>query len=191
MKNLIEEYVRLKKNHRKAIRTRLARITIGASVGRVFKEKTKKQIWPILKKIPVDEILRLKHEQSYKEWFKRQLRILAHQIGRTNKGNTRIFPGYKWGHATKILSLYLHDIVMHGEYFQQNDRERVKYWLYCPIDGLVMKSLKKCGVPLGFTKIKDIDTEGKFFDVQDLLKEAAQEAGAPRIYFDDNWADRE
>jgi hypothetical protein len=191
MRNLKKEYVRLGKNHRNAIRTRIARTTIGASVGRVFKKKTKERIWPILKEIPVDAMLRLKNEPSYKEWFKKQLKVLAHKIGSTNKGNTRIFPGYKWGHATKILCLYLHDIVMHGEYSQQNDRERVKYWLYCPIDGLVMKSLKKCDVALEFTKIKDIDTEEKFFAVQDLLKKAAQEAGVPRIYFDDNWADRE
>jgi hypothetical protein len=188
MRRLKEEYIRLKKDHRKAIQIRLARITIGPSIGRVFRGKTKDQIWPILTKIPVDEIVLLKNEQTYKDWFKKQLAVLAHKIDETNRGNTRIYPGYKWGHATKILCLYLHDIVMHREYFQQKDIERVKYWLYCPVDRQVMNSLKRCGVHLPFTKIKGIDTEEKFFAVQDLLRDSAQEAGVPRIYFDDNWA---
>ncbi|MFA5424740.1 MAG: hypothetical protein WC374_12880 [Phycisphaerae bacterium] len=190
MRELEEEYVRLKENHRKAIQVRLARITIGPSIGRVLRRKTKDHIWPILTKIPVDEIVLLNNEQTFKDWFKKQLVILARKIDETNGGNDRIYPGYKWGHATKILCLYLNDIVMHGEYFSQEDRERIKYWLYCPVDSQVMKSLKRCGVHLPFTRIKDIDTEKKFFNVQDMLKEAADRTKVPRIYFDDNWADR-
>jgi hypothetical protein len=187
---LKKEFRRLKKHHREAIRARLARSTIGSSVGRVLKKDSKKQIWPTLEKIPVDEILRLRSEQDYKKWFEKQLGVLAREIDKTNKRNARIYPGYKWGHATKILCLYLRDVVIYREYFLKNYREKVKYWLYCSIDSQVMSALKRCKVNLPFKKIKDIDTPEKFYDVQDKLKQAASEAGVPRIWFDDNWADR-
>ena len=189
--SLKKEYGRLKKHHRGAIRTRLARLTIGSSVGRVLKKGSKERIWHILEKIPVDEIIQLQSEQDYKKWFEKQLGVLARKIDKTNKGNTRIYPGYKWGHATKILCLYLRSVVIDREYFLQNYREKVKYWLYCPIDSQVMSALKRCNVHLPFEKIKDIDTPEKFYAVQDRLKQAASEAGVPRIWFDDNWGDRQ
>jgi len=189
--SLKKEFFRLKKRHREAIRTRLARLTIGSSVGRVLKKDSKEQIWPILKRIPVDKIMQLRNEQDYKKWFEKQLNRLAQKIDETNRGNTRIYPGHKWGHATKILCLYLRDIVVHREYFHQNFRESIKNWLYCPIDSEVMCALKRCGVNLQFKKIKDIDTPEKFYSVQNMLGQAANKIGVPRIWFDDNWGDRQ
>ena len=191
MKKLREEFCRIKENHREAIRTRLARSTIGSSVGRVLKKGSKEQVWPILEQIPVDEILQLKNEQDYKKWFEKQLVVLARKINKTNKRNARIYPGYKWGHATKILCLYLRDVVIYREYFLQNYREKVKYWLYCPIDSVVMNALERCGVDLPFKKIKDINKPKKFYDIQKILGREAKKIKVPRIWFDDNWADRQ
>ncbi|MDD5458332.1 MAG: hypothetical protein PHF37_02940 [Phycisphaerae bacterium] len=188
--SLEEKYRHINENHKKAIRSRLARSTIGSSVGRVLEKGSKEQVWPILEQLPVDEIIHLQSEQDYKNWFENQLNVLAKKIHETNNGNTRIYPGYKWGHATKILCLYLHDIVMHREYFLKNDIDKVKYWLYCPIDSQIMSTLKKCGVELGFDRIKKIDEAKKFYDIQDMLGTTAKKVGVPRIWFDDNWADR-
>ncbi len=189
--SLEEKYNCIKRDHKKAIRRRLARITIGSSVGRVLRKGSKEKIWPVLERIPVNEILRLRSQQDYKRWFEKQLNILAVKIHKTNKGNTRIYPGYKWGHATKILCLYLHDIVVHREYFPQDCAGKVKYWLYCPIDSVVMNALKRCGVTLEFRKIKEIDKEKKFYHIQDMLGQAAKRKGVPRVWFDDNWGDRQ
>jgi len=192
MKKLKKEYRRIKKEHRKAILLRLARSAIGSSVGRVFKKGSKKQICHKLGQIRVDEILCLRNEQDYKKWFEKQLNVLAQIIKKGNKGNKKIKPGHKWGHATKILCLYLRDVIINREYFLQNYKEKFKYWLYCPIDSQVMKALeKKCDISLPFHKIKDIDTPKKFYDIQNKLGQAACEVGVPRIWFDDNWADRQ
>lgn len=189
--SLEKEYNRIKGNHKKAIRTRLARITIGSSVGRVLRKGSKKRIWLVLEQIPVDEILRLRSQQDYKKWFEKQLSILAREIHKTNKGNARIYPGYKWGHAAKILCLYLHDIVIHREYFSQGSVGKIQYWLYCPIDSKIMDALKRCGLNLEFKKIKDIDEGKKFYHIQNVLGQAAEQEGVPRIWFDDNWVNRE
>ncbi len=63
-------------------------------------------------------------------------------------------------------------------------------WLYVPIDGINIRRLRHCGLSLDFAKIKEVDTPQKFYSVQELLGEAAKRAGVPRIWFDDNWGDR-
>jgi len=181
MEKLIKKFCDIKEGHRETILTKLARTTIGSSIGRVLKKGSKEQIWRTLEKIPVDKILRLRSEQDYKKWFEKQLGILARKIDKTNRGNARIYPGYKWGHATKILCLYLRSIVIDREYFLKNYGEKIKYWLYCPIDSVVMKALKKYGVDLPFKKIKDIDAPETFYDIQNKLGQAARKVGVPRI----------
>ena len=44
---------------------------------------------------------------------------------------------------------------------------------------------------LNFSQIKQIDSRKDFYSVQNILGEAAQKAGVPRIWFDDNWGDRQ
>jgi hypothetical protein len=185
---LDEEFRRIQENHKEQIRRRLARVVIGSSIARVFKKGSVEEIWPVLTEIPVDELPGLKNQEEFKEWFEKQLNRLARRIDRTNPGNRRIRPGYKWGHATKILCLYLRDITLHREYFVDGQVERVTRWLYVPLDSVNMASLRRCGVPLDFCKIKEIDTGDKFYQVQDQLGRAAERAGVPRIWFDDNWS---
>jgi hypothetical protein len=189
--SLDDEFRRIQKGHREQIRRRLARIVMGSSVARVFERDSPKEIWSFLTKIPVDELPSIKSQKDFKDWFERQLESLATTIHRKNGTNSRILPGYKWGHATKILCLYLRDITLHREYFTDQQVERVVRWLYVPLDSVNMASLKRCGVPLDFCKIKEIDTEEKFYQVQDHLARAADRVGVPRIWFDDNWSGRE
>jgi hypothetical protein len=46
-------------------------------------------------------------------------------------------------------------------------------------------------VKLGFSTIKGIDSEKKFYEVQDRLGKIAKEVGVPRILFDDVWVNAE
>jgi len=62
--------------------------------------------------------------------------------------------------------------------------------LYIPVDSLAIKELKRLGVNLPFNKIKAINTEEKFYDVQEWLGRPASEVDVLRIWFDDMWGDR-
>jgi len=188
---LKEEYQRIRQSHKKAIQAKAARLIIGPSVGRVFNKGTVHKIWPVLTKIDFETMAQLKSQEQYKRWFETQLNKLARKIKATNPKNSRIYPGYKWGHATKILCLFLNDMVVQRDFFPEKVANRLVTWLYCPIDSVVMKSLKRCNIKVPFDKIKEIDTPKKFYDIQDILGDAAKKAGVPRIWFDDNWGDRQ
>ena len=68
---------------------------------------------------------------------------------------------------------------------------RISPWLYSPIDHVVINRLWKLHGPLPFWQIKGIDTPDKFYLVQDLLGQAAAKVGVSRVWFDDNWGDRQ
>jgi hypothetical protein len=54
----------------------------------------------------------------------------------------------------------------------------------------VIRRLRKLGYAPPFRSIKEIDSSGKFYDVQNALGEAARSIGVPRVWFDDNWGQR-
>ena len=191
--SLIQEYRRINKKHKKTVQKRASRIVIGPSVGRVFAKGTVNQIWPVLADMDLRPLNHIKSQAQFQEYFEQALNKLARRIKRTNPENLnpKIYPGYKWGHATKILCLFLHDLVMHRDYFNDVTASRLVGFLYVPIDGIVMKRLKKLGIRLGFSQIKQIDNYKTFYDVQKMLGQAAQKVGVPRIWFDDNWGDRQ
>jgi len=107
-----------------------------------------------------------------------------------NRGNTRVYPGYKWGHSTKILCLFLRDIALHSHYFSDGKADRLSYYLYTPIDNIVIRELRRLGHAPAFRRIKEIDSSKKFYDVQDAIGEASSKIGVPRVWFDDIWAQR-
>jgi hypothetical protein len=168
-----------------------ARSVLGSSVIRVFNGESKEKLLDYLQKINVDDLLRLRDQTDYKSWFETHLSKLSQEIKKTNPTNTNIFPGYKWGHATKILNLYIREVVEYKRYFRESEAAKIRKWLYVPIDSQVMKKIRALGYTLPFNKIKDIDTAKKFYGVQDLLGRAASAVNVPRIWFDDVWADRD
>jgi hypothetical protein len=193
MSDLEDEYRRIAKAHHAATRSFTARSCIPASVTRVFAAGTKAMLVPLLVRIPVDELPRLADQAAYRGWFTRQLDLVADGILRLNSPATRpgIHPGYKWGHATKALALYVRDLVLFSRYFTDADVERIAPWLYCPVDSVVMKRLRELGEKPGVYQISGIDTAESFWRIQDLLGDAAASAGVPRVWFDDNWGDRD
>ena len=189
--NLRGEFVRIKRDHKPAMVQTAARAVLGSSVIRVFERETKIHLQRFLVQIPVDEVGRLANQQQYKQWFETHLETLAGEIKGRNPNNSRIFPGYKWGHAAKVLNLFIRDVVLHTRYFPDGVVNRVSPWLYSPVDGIIIGRLQELGQKLPFSRIKEIDCSEKFYQVQDLLADAAKEADIPRVWFDDNWGDRQ
>lgn len=82
-------------------------------------------------------------------------------------------------------------LVLSSRYFFDTDAAKVSAFLYVPIDSVVINRLRKLGVRQPFTKIKEIDTREKFYAVQEALASAALNHRIPRVWFDDNWGDRQ
>lgn len=189
--NLVTEFERIQDHHRTAIRMAAARTILGASVIRVFEKGTKQRLLPLLVDIPVDGITNLSDKFEFKAWFEEQLDLVAKEIRIANPNNSRIHPGYKWGHSAKVLNLFICQVVLGSRYFSDSEVCHIRPWLYIPIDGIVIERLRKMGLRLPFTKIKEIDSPEDFHLVQDQLERAAIEVGVPRIWFDDVWGDRQ
>ena len=167
--NLLSEFERIRKKHRKAIRITAARVVLGSSVIRVLKPGTKKDLLSSLVSVKVNEMCKLRNKGQFQRWFEKNLESLSKALNRHNAHNHRVHPGYKWGHATKVLTLYLREIVLNRRYFSDSQVKRTSPWLYTPLDGIVIKRLRRLGCPLPFKAIKEIDTPEKFYDAQDLL----------------------
>ena len=187
---LRNEFREIRKDHWNAEQRFFARTVLGSSVIRVYQEDTKDFIMEALCKVDIEKLKKITSEAQYKEYFEKALNALAAVIKRTNKGNSRIYPGYKWGHATKILCLFLRDIVLHSRYLPDQQARRLSNWLYMPIDSVVMTRLKELGCRQPFNQINQIDTSAKFYDAQHLLKKAAKLEKVSPVWFDDNWANR-
>lgn len=188
---LTEEFQRISLMHRLALRKRAARIVLGPSVTRVFAKGTKKELLQILDDISIDEIVRVRNQEQFKAWFRAHLDRVARVVKRLNHHNERVTPGYKWGHATKVLILWIREVVLNSRYFDDATVKRVSPWLYAPIDSIVLNRLRTVGCTVPFQAIKDIDSAEKFYGLQELLGQAADRVGIPRVWFDDNWGDRQ
>ena len=103
---LVEEYQRIKASHRMAIRLTLARADLGSSVMQSLPGRNRghwyRRWW---RSIPIASLTwrarRLTAPGSSKASMKWQVRLPR------LTGNTLIFPGYKWGHATKVLCIHI------------------------------------------------------------------------------------
>lgn len=188
---LLNEFRRIKGEHAKALQARAAREVLGPSVMRVFVAHTKDDIRPLLESLALQELTSLDNERDYQKWFDAKTENIAARLKQRNHCNSRVNPGLKWGHATKILSLFVRDMVANSRFFCARESSRIERWLYAPIDSIAINRLRHLGAEPGFSRIKDIDTRIKFYRVQDALGEAARKVGVPRVWFDDNWGDRE
>jgi hypothetical protein len=166
-----------------------ARDATGPSVIRVFAKGTRPPLLDALLELPVTEISRLRSKAEFERWYERQLEKVARSLRKTNRGSQRVYPGIKWGHAAKVLSIYLRNLILHSRFFPNRVVHRVKPWLFVPVDSYTIKNLKGCGVEPPFNHIREIATRGRFYFAQNLLGERCPR-GVARIVFDDGWADR-
>ncbi len=188
---LIHEFREIKRRHREALKKTAARVVLGPSVMRVYRKGTTDALRPVLAEVPIDELGRVRDQKHFSAWFDSQVHRITGVIARRNRNNPRIHPGLKWGHATKIMALFVRRLVLTSQYFPYRRARRLSFFLHCPIDGVVMLRLKKLGIRLRFKKIKDIDRRAKFYQVQKMLGRASAQCGVPRVWFDDNWGDRQ
>jgi hypothetical protein len=187
------EFRRIASDHRAAILKMTARSALPASVTRVFEAHTKDALVELLLTVPIDDLVDMADEATFATWYERQLGRVSACVLRLNPPELRpgIHPGYHWGHAAKVLALYVRDVVMYSRYFSDREVEQISPLLYCPVDGVVLERLRRVGVRLGVTQIREIATREKFRALQDVLKAAAAEAGVPPVWFDDVWGDRD
>lgn len=187
---LADEYARIKRTHRDAVQVRAARVVLGASVLRVFAPNTKQDLFESLRAIPIFELRHIRTQRQFRTWFERQLRAVDRAIAKRNSHNDRIQPGAKWGHGTKVLTLFLREIVSHTRLFDDEEGARLELLLYVPLDSINIDRLRDIGAALPFSLIREIDTSRKFYGAQELLEREARRVGVPRVWFDDNWAVR-
>ena len=114
------------KKHHNAILERSALVILGSSVIRVFKTGTKKDVFKILKKLPVPELKSISNESQFQKWFNIQLNKIYSALKKKNQDNHSVQPGLKWGHATKILCLYLREVVLNSRYFSDKEIHRIQ-----------------------------------------------------------------
>lgn len=185
---LVVEFHRLAGKHKEALLCRAARLILAGSVLRVFEAGSDHDMYPVLVKLEVDRLPGLGGQEEFRHWFEVALGRLARAILKKNRDRASIHPGYKWGHATKVLTLFLRELVLSSRYFTDAEARRIEPWLYTPLDRVALRRLNAVGYPTVWA-IKDIDTPKLFYRIQNDLGEAAAVAGASRIWFDDNWLD--
>jgi len=110
---LEEEFRRIQEHHREALVLAVARMSLPGSITRVFRKGTKVTLLGTLVRLPVDEMTSLTDGDAFERWYETQLDTVAAAIlsDNPNTDGSRIHPGYKWGHAAKILSVFLHNLV--------------------------------------------------------------------------------
>jgi len=91
MEKLIEEFCRIKEKHRKAILKRVAKVCVGSSTVRVFKHSN--QIKERLQNIDVEELLKIKNDDNFREWFENKLDELTKVIPKTTSRGKKITDG--------------------------------------------------------------------------------------------------
>ena len=186
---LTHEYRRLQSGHRRTLVKRAARLVLAGSVIRVFVPETDHDIWPVLVGLKIDRLPTLAGQDQFRRWFDRALDEVAGAILIRNAHNRRVHPGYKWGHGTKVLTLFLRELVMSSRYFSEAEAERIAPWLYTPLDRVALNRLSQLKHPNGIRAIKHIDSADAFYGIQQDLGEAAASVVVPRIWFDDVWTE--
>ena len=186
---LVAKFQRLDRRKKDAVVERTAKVVLGPSVVRVFKSKTSEDLFRALKSLDLDELRSCTTQERFDDFFFYALRKVDAAILEKNGNNSRVGDGHKWGHAAKVLCLYLRDLVLYTRYFDDEDALRLQNLLYMPVDSVVMKHLRACGVRITPQRIKEIDSEEQFRAIQTLFAEAARRAHVPKILFDDVWGE--
>lgn len=103
--SLVKKYQEIDDNFQDAIKRRVARLVPGSSVIRPFKPGTAHDISGALLAIDVDALPHIESQAKFHRWFKHQVKKLAPTIKIRIK--PRKYRANNWGHAAKILCLYL------------------------------------------------------------------------------------
>jgi len=187
---LAEEVERIGRLHEKAVVRTVARGAVPSSVGRVFRPGTKDALVESLPTLRIRELVELRDASAYRAWFVRALDLVADTALKLNpkRLNDRIHPGYKWGHSSKVLSLFVRDLLLFSRFLPAEEAGRLEPWLYCPVDGIVIDRMRRLGFDPGVRFIREIDEEN-FWTIQARLGDGAASTGIARVWFDDIWSE--
>jgi hypothetical protein len=187
---MIDEFERIKANHLDALRARSARAATGPSIIRVFAAGTVPGLRRVLLALPVDGLPDVVQAGRFEAWHEKQAERVARELRVYNAGNQRLAPGLKWGHATKVLNIYLRELVEHVRFYPDATAYELRTHLHVPIDGVLIDRMRELDVPVPSRTIKGIANREMYRTFQQTIKEAADTVGVPPVWFDDNWAER-
>lgn len=167
---------------------RMIKIILGSSVIRVFSKGTKPALMKGLKAIPVNELNQLTTQTEFDSWHQSHVRKIQRILERSDKDRARFEKGELFGHATKVVNLYLGHLVLYSHYFKKVTINRVKYLLHVPLDSKVFIALRGEPSLIVPGSIKELKS-GSYDKIQKAIREHALNAGLPAIYFDEYaWA---
>ncbi|MGA2150769.1 MAG: hypothetical protein ABSG44_09825 [Thermodesulfobacteriota bacterium] len=188
-KNLVELFGEVKNQQKYAAIRRTGLVTLDASLIRVFEEKTKDDILSVLVSVPIEDLRKISNESEFKTFYKQQLDRIENAVLRKNARNEKLGKGLKWGHCTKILSIFVREIVLRSRICSNKEVKRLVPLLYVPLDSKVLGKLRGCGLSEVPNRIKDLSTAKQFWNLQELVRKAAKQAGTSAIYLDDVWVE--
>jgi hypothetical protein len=190
-KRLVDEFCRLKERHdSELVVERTAAVTLGPSLIRAYNKGTKPRLFYALLSVDLESFSKCESREEFRKFFEAELEKVYRALAQDEENIRKHGLGLKWGHATKVLCIFLRDLVVYSRYFDEDTAKRLERFLYNPIDGIVMRKLEELGNDTGARRIKDIDTPDGFWRIQNLLGEAAELADTVQIRFDDVQAER-
>lgn len=188
-KKLVENFREIKIRQKDSAIKRTALVTLGASLIRVFEKKTKEDLLEVLGSVPIADLRKINSESKFETFYKLQLNRIERAVLKRNAKNKKLGKGLKWGHCTKVLSIFLREIVLRSRIFPDTRVDQLKPFLYAPLDSKVLRRLRKCGLAKVPHKINKLKTARQFWELQESIRKAAKEAGTFAIYLDDVWVE--
>lgn len=192
MRSLETIYEGLKKPalYKKAVKKRIVKIILGASVIRAFKEGTKTGLLYCLIKIDVESLTLIQTAAEFDKWHSRKIIAVYNCLLKNNKGKFKDhLEGLKWGHATKIFNLFIGHLYFYSPYFEGvKKKSKVHRFLHVPLDSKVFKALRQSGFDVP-KNIKTINAT-TYRNIQQSLRLSADRLGVDPLRFDEYaWAE--
>ncbi len=171
--------------HKGLIKKRIIKIILGSSVIRALPAGTKPILMPCLESLPVYELLKTNSQKAFNIWHKKQVAKVKKCLIRCNKESKRFDKDEQlFGHAAKILNLFLSHLVLYSAYFSQHVIIKTKYFLHVPLDRNVFSAIGVDESLKAPTSIKSLKSK-TYYLIQDAIRESAAKSDLPAIYFDE------
>jgi hypothetical protein len=124
------------------------RASLPSSVIRVFQPTTKDVVvWAAVDPPGGWPSRASRTSRHFRHWFVPSLDKVANCVLALNPSEVKpgIHPGNNRGHSTKILALFVRDIVLFSRYFSNTEVETIVPCLYCPVNRVVVDRLRRPG----------------------------------------------
>src|SRR5688572_7715832 len=168
------------------VKKRICKIVLGSSVIRVFVEGTKYSLLKCLDNIPIDEVIKIQSQTAYDKWHYKQVNKVYICL-KSQRGNTKRIDndeGLKFGHATKIVNLFIGHLIFYSPYFKKKHTKCVYNFLHVPLDSKVFDALRVCSEQQVPSTIKEV-TKETYYSIQEEIRQHAVAYKIPPLCFDD------